>query len=213
MRLYLSSFRLGNKPEVLLEMLGAKKRTALIGNAMDFIDPSARAKSLGQEVERLKSVGIVPVEVDLRDYFDKPNALEKTLGEFDLIWVRGGNSFLLRRAFQKSGADKIIKELITNDKIVYGGYSAGIVILTPTLRGIELVDDPNVVPDGYEAPIVWDGLGLLPYSIAPHYRSDHPESEAIEKVVEYFQANDIPYKTLRDGEAIVIEGQQEKLVS
>ena len=49
----------------------------------------------------------------------------------------------------------------------------------------------------------WEGLGLLEYSIAPHYRSDHPESEAIETVVAYFEQHGIPYRALRDGEAII----------
>lgn len=61
--------------------------------------------------------------------------------------------------------------------------------------------------------MIWGGLGVLDYAVAPHYRSNHPESEDIEKCVEYFKANNIPYKTLHDGEAIVINGDQETLLS
>ena len=121
-----------------------------------------------------------------------------------MVWVRGGNTFLLKSIFEQSGFDTVIFDLLNQDKIVYGGYSAGIVILTPTLKGIELVDDLSLVPDKYT--FRWDGLGILPFSIAPHYRSDHPESEAIESVVEYFEKNNMPYKTLRDGQVIVVDG-------
>lgn len=48
------------------------------------------------------------------------------------------------------------------------GYSAGAVVATPTLCGIELVDPPDDVPRGYDAPIPWDGMGLVDFSVAPH---------------------------------------------
>ena len=70
--------------------------------------------------------------------------------------------------------DEILKELLLNDALAYGGYSAGIDLLTPSLHGSEEVDDPNAIPEGYQSEIIWDGLNLLPYSVAPHYRSDHP---------------------------------------
>ena len=96
MRLYLSSFRLGNKPERLLQLIGSGRRTALIGNAVDFLGATERAASMASEAERLKSIGLEPTEVDLRDYFGKPDMLKEKLASFDLVWVRGGNAFLLR---------------------------------------------------------------------------------------------------------------------
>lgn len=67
------------------------------------------------------------------------------------------------------------------------------------------VDPPDVVPEGYEPEIVWEGLGALDYSIAPHFRSDHPESPLIDGVVEYFIQHGMAYRTLTDGEVIVAE--------
>ena len=212
MRLYLSSFRLGNKPEELLTLLAGRKRTALIHNAMDFAGSEGRAASLKREVDSLKSIGLEPTEVDLRNYFGKSDELKKALSGFDLLWVRGGNAFILRRAFRQSGADKIIKELLANDAVVYGGYSAGIDMLTPSLHGVELVDDPNIVPERYESPIIWDCLSILPYSIAPHYKSDHPESADIDKSVEYLIDNHVLFIALRDGEAIVRSSDKEVVV-
>ena len=213
MRLYLSSFRNGNKTEELLKLLGKGRRTALINNAQDFLSSPDRSSRRDEEVDRLKSIGLDPVEIDLRLYFGKSKALKEKLADFDLIWVRGGNAFVLRRAFRQSGADKIVTELLTEDKIVYGGYSAGIDMLTPSLHGAELVDEPDIVPDGYHPDIVWDCLGLVPYAIAPHYKSDHPESAAIDKSVEYLIDNHIPFIALRDGEAIVVKGDSEEVAS
>lgn len=212
MRLYLSSFRNGNRPEELLKLLGKGRRTALINNAQDFLAPAERSPKRDEEIDRLKSIGLEPTEVDLRTYFDKPEGLKEKLAAFDLLWVRGGNAFVLRRAFKQSGADTVIAELLAEDKVVYGGYSAGIDMLTPSLHGAELVDEPDIVPDGYHPDIIWDCLGLVPYAIAPHYKSDHPESAAIDKSVAYLIDNHIPFIALRDGEAIVIHGNEQRVI-
>lgn len=212
MKLYLSSFRNGNKPEELLKLLGNGRRTALILNAVDFKSEEDRAANYDDEAARLESIGLLPTEIDLRDYFGKQNELKAQLAKYDLIWVRGGNVFILRRAFKQSGADIIIKELIEKNDIVYGGYSAGVDILQPHLRGIELVDSPDVVPAGYDAEVIWDCMGLLTYCVAPHYRSDHPESADIDKVVNNYIENHIPFIALRDGEAIVVEGNSQTVV-
>jgi len=102
--------------------------------------------------------------------------------------------------------------MLADDAIVYGGYSAGIDMLTPSLHGAELVDDPNVVPDNYNPEIIWEGLGLVAYAIAPHYKSDHPESADIEKSVQFLIDNHVPFIALRDGQAIVVNGEQQKFV-
>lgn len=183
---------------------------------MDSLDPEQRQTSLKEEIERLKSIGLEPEVIDLRDYFQNQSAPDQTLAKklagYDLIWVRGGNVFILQRAFKYSGADQAIKQLLETDKIVYGGYSAGIDVLTPTLKGIELVDDPYQIPDQYNSEIIWDCLGLLTYSVAPHYKSDHPESADIDKSVQYFIDNHMTFIALRDGEAMVIDGDSQTIV-
>lgn len=212
MRLYLSSFRNGNQPEELLKLLGNGRRTALINNAADFLDTDERLKRRDEEAGRLQSIGLEVTELDLRDHFDKSDGLAEKLKTFDCVWVRGGNCFVLRRAFKQSGMDVIIPKMLAEDAIVYGGYSAGIDMLTPSLHGAELVDDPNVVPDGYKPEIIWEGLGLVPYAIAPHYRSDHPESADIEKSVQFLIDNHILFIALRDGQAIVVNSERQKVV-
>ncbi len=210
--MYLSSFRNGNKPEELLKLLGDGRRTALIFNAQDWKTTDDRATDFAQESERLKSIGLLPEEVDLRQYFGKSDELKRRLSEYDLIWVRGGNVFVLRRAFKQSGADVILPELLRSDAVVYGGYSAGVDIMQPHLHGIDLVDDPNLVPEGYDQEIIWDCLGLIPYCVAPHYKSDHPESSDVDKAVDYYINNHIPFIALHDGEAIVIDGDKQTFV-
>lgn len=212
MRLYLSSFRNGNNTQELIKLLGDGRRTALIMNAQDWKTQEDRANDSAQESERLRSIGLDPEEVDLRQYFGDAQGLRDHLSQFDLIWVRGGNVFLLRRAFKQSGADVIIPELLRTDTVAYGGYSAGVCIMGPHLNGTELVDDPGVILEGYDKDIIWDGLDLIPYCVAPHYKSDHPESSDIDKLVEYYIDNHIPFVALRDGQSIVVDGLEQRFV-
>lgn len=213
MKLYLSSFRLGNDPNLLSAIVGDKNRkAAVIANAIDFHTNAERSQRVQAEIAALSELGFEPEEVDLRDYFNGDKDLEKKLSEYGLLWLRGGNAFILRRAMVQSGFDEAIRNLFAKDEVVYGGYSAGICVLTPDLHGIELVDDPNDVPKGYDSEIIWEGMGLVDFAIAPHYQSDHPESPAIEKVVDYFKKHNIPYKALKDGQVILANNYETKIV-
>ena len=212
MRLYLSSFRLGNQPEALLGLLGSGRRVAVVANADDYKSPSERVASARREHEDLRRLGLNSGELDLRRYFGRTAALARELAGVDLLWVRGGNAFVLRRALRHSGADELLVELLADDAVVYAGYSAGPAVLAPTLRGLHLVDDPQLAPDGYEPPVVWDGLAVLAYSFVPHYRSPHPESAAIDTSVAYLIEHHLPFVALRDGEAIVRDGAGDRVV-
>ncbi len=64
---------------------------------------------------------------------------------------------------ETSGLDKILVELLKKDKILYGGWSAGAMIMAPDLRGPDWSeeDKPDVVPAGYDAKAIWQGLNLI----------------------------------------------------
>lgn len=195
---------MGNNPEKLIELFSDDKKVAVIANAMDFVDDLQRKESTKQSVMELKNLGLSPEEIDLRNYFNRQKELSKKLNNYGAVYVRGGNTFILRRAMAQSGFDNLIKEKNKDPNFVYAGYSAGICVLSPTLHGLELVDDPNIVPQEYNPEIIWSGLDIVAFSIAPHYKSNHPESGNVDKEVEYFIKLKIPFKTLRDGEVIII---------
>ena len=141
----------------------------------------------------------------MRLFFGKTDELEKHVNQFGYIWVTGGNSFVLRRAFAQSGLDSILKRKLEEDDFVYSGYSAGACVVTPTLEGIHLADEPEAMPAGYPIEAIWSGLSFVPFCIAPHYRSNHFESALIEKTVEYFIEHKIPFIALHDGEALLFD--------
>jgi len=205
MKLYLSSYKLGSNPEELLKLTGKNNHLGLILNAGDLDTPGERALRVGKNIKELESLGFIAEEIDLREYFGKTDLLRGLLNKFGAVWVKGGNIFILKRAFEQSGFDSIIVDLIKHNSLVYAAESAGAVVVGPTLEGLDLVDNPADIPDGYVSDFSMKGLNLIDYVIAPHYKSNHPESVFIDNVVEYFINNHIPYKTLRDGEVIIID--------
>jgi len=196
-RLYLASFRLGPHEHRLLALLGAGRRTALVPNALDGLPYADRQRGLRRDVDELAGAGLDVELLDLR----VPGAVAD-LGGFDLVWVRGGNVFVLRRALADSGADEALIALLRRDQVVYGGYSAGACVLGPDLSDLGRVDDVSVVVE----PIT-TGLGLLDRPLVPHVRSpEHPESVACNEVAAVYAARGQAHWALRDGQVLLVDG-------
>jgi dipeptidase E len=210
MRLYLASFRTGDSFPELLRMAGAGARTAVISNAVDFIpqaDRDAYARNVFDPVADFRAHGLDAFDLDLRGYFGRPEALAAELAATRLVWAVGGNAFLLRRAMRQSGFDAVAPGLVWAERLVYGGWSAGSCVAAMSLRGLELMDDPQVLADGYDPDPIWEGLGLVEAAIVPHYRSDHPEAGAAEAAAAWMTTHRIPHRTLRDGDVLIQHGE------
>ncbi|MEV6284750.1 Type 1 glutamine amidotransferase-like domain-containing protein [Kribbella sp. NPDC051770] len=210
MKLYLSSFRLGDHPERWVAMLPPRARIGVICNAIDIVEPVEREEKVRAEHRWLVELGLLPTEIDLRDFAPAKTApdLPALLSQFDGLWVRGGNVFTLRTAMARSGLDQVLPELIRSEQLVYAGYSAGGCVLAPSLRGLELCDDSAVVDE-----VLWDGLGLIDEAFVPHLDSPgHPETDLIDKVRDLYERTGVPYVGLRDGQALVIDGDSRELV-
>ena len=52
---------------------------------------------------------------------------------------------------------------------------------------------------------MWEGLERVPFSSAPHFRSEHGESSAVESMVEYWSDHKLPFVALRGGDAIIAD--------
>ena len=214
MRLYLSSFRMGDHPEHLVALVGAGgRRAVVIANAMDDAPADVRRGGVQRELAALTDLGFDPVELDLRDYFGQERRLRRDLAGVALAWLRGGNVFMLRFALFRSAGDVVFGDLLAADALVYAGYSAGGCVLSSTLRGLELVDDAGAVMRIYGSQPVWDGLALLNEAFLPHYQSPgHPETAAIDIVAARYQAAGVGYRPLRDGQALLINGADTEVV-
>ena len=174
MRLYLSSYRLGSEPERLQKLVERRGRAGLIFNARDVYEN--RARDYERDADDLRSLDFETEELDLRAYFGDPTALQSHLATYDLLWVAGGNSFVLARAMNRSGFPDAAADLVRDDRVVYAGYSAGACVTGPDLNGMHLMDDPDVIPEGYDRSTPIQTLGWIPWRVVPHWRSDEPSA-------------------------------------
>jgi dipeptidase E len=91
MRLYLSSFELGNRPQRLTALVPPGTRTSIVVNALDNF-PRAREEWLAHQSESLERLGFIAEELDLRNYFRSPESLGPDLTGKGLIWINGGTA-------------------------------------------------------------------------------------------------------------------------
>src|SRR3989338_3471061 len=163
MKLYLSSFKLGDKAKELMRLISDNKRIGYIPNACDYTDAdiNRRNESNKNDMAELRNLGLDVEPLDLKDYFGKVDELRRKIKSLGGVFVRGGNTFILRQAMKLSGFDRIFKELVEREDFVYAGYSAGICVLAPNLKALQIVDDPTDMPYKGLKEVIWDGLGIL----------------------------------------------------
>jgi len=193
-----------------MELTHGGSRAAVVANATDVYSPDDRTQAVASEQRALAELGFRTEELDLRKLFDT-DGIEDTIRSYDLVWVRGGDTWTLRYSMARSGADVAIRRLLADDDVVYGGYSAGSCVLGPTLEGIEGVDDPNWLKRLYGVDPIWEGLSVLDFCIVPHVNSpQHPESEACDRLAEVYRASGTPHQSLRDGDVLIVDGETQR---
>lgn len=210
MRLYLSSNGLGSDPS-FLRAAASGARALVVLNALDGFDGSRRG-ALALEAADLARLGYEVDELDLRSTVTHPDRLASRLGDAQLVWVAGGNTFVLARAMAASGFAAAVHGPLVSGALVYAGYSAGAVVAGPDLAGIECMDDPDLVPDGYDAAVLPQALGLVAERIIPHFRSGHAESARAERAAAALTAGGLAHRRLRDGEALLVDAGGARLV-
>ncbi len=148
MKYYLSSYNFGNKTSELVRLQSSNKKLGHINNSRDCVgaDPARAAKHQQEEMDFLDKLGFQSEALDLSSYFGKQTALQSKLDSLGALWVSGGNTFVLRMAMKLSGFDQLFSSLRKREDFLYGGYSAGISILSDSLKSIENVDEPNNFP-------------------------------------------------------------------
>jgi dipeptidase E len=212
MRLFLSSQDLGDYGQKAAKLAGSNRRAAYIKNAQDDKPPEERNFSTPEKKKMFLEAGFDYFEeIDLRDYFGQPDNLLNKLSKFGSLWGAGGNVFVLRRAFAASGLDNILINLLKEDKILYGGWSAGAMIMSPDLKGADWTEEdrPHLIPRGYDQKqkVIWDGLNQVPFYIAPHFGNPIFE-HGPQAMIDYYESRNLPHKVLKDGQVIVVDGDK-----
>ena len=214
MKFYLSSYKLGDNPEKLSALFSNNRSVGYIPNALDFTwaDPQRRKEHIKKDMASLREINLTPTLLDLKDYFGNQEVLKNEIQILGGLWISGGNVFVLRQAMWLCGLDNILIRKETPAAFVYAGYSAAGCVLSESLKGYLVysarASDATDLPYEEQKEIIWEGLNLIPFFFMPHYDSlVHPQAEEIQKKAVYCKKHGIPYKVLRDGEAIVIVEQ------
>ncbi|MFZ6014131.1 MAG: Type 1 glutamine amidotransferase-like domain-containing protein [Bacteroidota bacterium] len=208
MKLFLYSLSLSPEQAAALTDLVGKdpKHTqfAIIENAADIV-PNA-IDWVGGFRDMLLRYGYQLERVDLRKWINRPDALRDKLASKDVIWLGGGHTYYLRWILRESGADTMIKNLVSQG-IVYAGWSAGAVVAGPTTQyfdgmGDNLQDSPE---------IILDGLNLTNLVVVPHLDNKEFADDAKTTNRKLVQAG---YHTLLlgDSQALVIDGNRQKII-
>lgn len=204
MKLYLSSYRIPT-PSDLEKLLGkplSHTSVALIANAKDYYTERPRSFTVRDFVNYMEDLGLNVDEVDLREY-DSSDSVKEKLKAYDLIYVSGGNTYMLRYEMRRSGFDKIIKELLDDGK-VFGGFSAGALVAGTSIAGVEMDDESE-----FSEEVIKEGLNLVPFVILPH--ADNPAYKDIRLTFNNLH-KDKEIIELKDSQAVIFNDTEHTVV-
>ncbi|MCR5832824.1 MAG: Type 1 glutamine amidotransferase-like domain-containing protein [Candidatus Saccharibacteria bacterium] len=215
MRLYLTSHNLGPYKDELLRLVGTGRKVLYIENARDYYPDEKRANDLQEKLAMLSELGFEAEELNLRDYFGEPDKLRIFIDSYkpDLIFVSGGNVFLLATAYHLSGFDEILRQDLAEDKYVYGGFSAGTMVICKELEiyGGHAYLIPDVVKEIYGVDSTMKGVGLLDYQLVPH--ADLPKwIDGTKEFVRRIKAAGLTPRLLNQEAVIIVDDNGEFLL-
>ncbi|TXG92824.1 peptidase [Rhodococcus rhodnii] len=192
MRAYLASYRFGPSAGEFAAFVGAARSAVVVAAAADVWPARARAGAVDSELRSLREIGLQATELDLRPHVSPhhrgPDAvLLRALDAADLVWVRGGNTYVLQAQLVRSGAGAAIDERVRAGALAYAGYSAGACIAGPTTIGLDASDDPREVaeldevgaPESPSGTPGSEGLSLAPFCVVPHARDASGEQSLL----------------------------------
>lgn len=136
-------------------------KMAYITTAFKFEENTAFA-DLDRQV--LTELGFQIEEVDIsgKNYAQ----LQELLGDKDIIYVQGGNTFYLLKEAKASGFDRVVKELLEKG-VIYIGVSAGSYIACPTIEMAtwKKSKDQHGLTD-------FSAMNLVPFLLSVHYNRE-----------------------------------------
>ncbi|RPD38228.1 Type 1 glutamine amidotransferase-like domain-containing protein [Chitinophaga barathri] len=178
-------------------------KLAFIENAADVIPQSAGWVKAVRDSFSRKGYQVEPV--DLRLFRNRQQQLRDKLSAKDVIWLGGGNTFYLRWILRASGADDIIRTLVSQGK-VFSGWSAGAIVAGPTIEYFDTMDDPADAPE-----VILEGLNLTNIIVIPHI--DNADFiDGAHQANMNLQAAGYNTLPLGDEEVLVISGDDQRII-
>lgn len=126
-----------------------------------------------------------------------------SLGNFDVIYVCGGNTFSILNKLREAGLDEFIVNQIENGSI-YVGVSAGSILAGPDIEIAGWGDDGDENEIGLQD---LSGLDVTNVSIYPHFVED--ERDEIER---YKKQSEHEVIEISDNQAVYINGSDYEIL-
>jgi dipeptidase E len=130
--------------------------------------------------------------------------MEDIIRRASLVYVPGGNTFLLNHRLQVSRLMIFLRKKVQAGLPVVA-FSAGTVLCGPNIL---TADDMNTVSTSY-----FDGLNVTPFNFYPHYPLDnYGQSIKDEWLSDYHFFHDNPIVIMSDGAYVKMDGKKTTLV-
>ena len=191
----------------LRELLDQPVADSKIVVVLDAILPFAGDKSrLVENLEHLRSLGWAEFDV-LSLFAGPPSLIEARLRSADVILGYGGSNIWLAHAWQATGLDRLLPELL-NEK-VYVGWSAGSMIFS-RLHGaaVEALEDDE--PEVFEVADVRPAVGLFDWFVICHLGAPYFPQLTAEWAAERARRLAGPLWVLDDDSALLIRDADEE---
>lgn len=130
--------------------------------------------------------------------------IEEVIRRASLVYIPGGNTFLLNHRLHVSGLLHYLRKKIQAG-LPLVGFSAGMVVCGPNILTSK---DMNMVETSY-----FDSLNVSPFNFVAHYAMDaYGQSVHDDWLADYHFFHDNPVVMLSDGAYVKVEGKKTTLV-
>jgi dipeptidase E len=184
----------------LATILGARGRHAiLIPDAADPLDDPTIPAEAERELDR---AGLEVARLTLAT--SAAPQTHSAIAAADVVAVSGGDPFHLLGVARRAGFGDALPAAL-HAGTVYIGYSAGAMLVAPTLEPLS-VTSPFKPPPQLELT----GLGLVDLLILPH--DDHPGRHDKHRCAQAAFGDDVRLITLRDGDVFLHDDGRESIL-
>jgi len=130
--------------------------------------------------------------------------IEKILRDASLVYIPGGNTFLLSHRLHACGVMLYLRKRIQAG-LPLVGFSAGAILCGPNILTSK---DMNTVGTSH-----FEGLNVAPFNFSPHYPLDnYGQAMKDEWLADYHFFHDNPIVMLSDGAYVKVDGKKTTLV-
>ena len=160
----------------------------------DAVELNAQSAKIWEEYTEKNNAKLVSIDNSKRG--SEAEIEINKLKTADILMITGGNTFKLLDHLRKSGLDEAIKEFWKKDRVVIGGFSAGAIILSPSIQtaktGCPDVNEPGLTD--------LSALNIVDFEIWPHYES----AQELE-YKQYREGKEMEVVTIANDEMLVID--------